>query len=292
MEETDFLTDKRLLSRNFNHSAGDYESAAVLQRHIAVLLDERLEIIRINPRLALDLGSGTGFGARLLEKRYRRSVILQSDLALNMLRVSRRSSPRFFSRQHFICADADSLPLNGGCVDLVYSNLMLQWCNDLERTFSEIRRVLKPGGLFLFSTLGPDTLKELRDCWRIIDEKAHVNVFRDMHDAGDVLSRCGFQSPVMEMEYFFLTYTDVFSLMRDLKKLGAVNINQGRRLSLTGKGRIQKLVKEYDKWRTGGRLPSTYEVIIGHAWSPDRDSGRPIPKETFAIPIHAIGKMK
>ena len=280
---------KQLLSRNFNLSAQDYESCAVLQRTVAEQLADRLALMNVKPRVALDLGSGTGFGARLLENRYKRCAILQTDLALNMLKTARQTSPRFFSPQRFLCADAENLPLRGKYFDLVFSSLMLQWCGNPESAFREVWRVMKPSSLFLFATLGPDTLKELRDCWNAVDTLSHVNEFADMHEVGDLLVLCGFEAPVLEMEYFTLNYADVFSLMRDLKRLGAVNINMGRRLSLTGKGRMRQLVQEYERWRNAGRLPATYEVIFGHAWKPAEGKGHDlVNKPPFPVPVRAI----
>lgn len=290
MKDKQYPTYKQLLSRNFNLSAQKYESCAVLQRAVAEQLAERMALMKIKPRVALDLGSGTGFGARLLEKRYKRCTILQTDLALNMLKIARQTSPRFFSPQRFLCADAETMPLRENCFDLVYTSLMLQWCSDPEGAFREIWRVMKPRSLFLFATLGPDTLKELRECWKAVDAMSHVNEFIDMHDVGDLLIHCGFEAPVMEMDYFTLNYVDVFTLMRDLKRLGAVNINIGRRHSLTGKGKMRQLAQEYERWRNAGRLPATYEVIFGHAWKPGENKGFTQATKSFPVPVRAIHK--
>lgn len=290
MNDKQHTTYKKLLSRNFNLSAQEYESCAVLQREVAEQLAERLTLMKIKPRMALDLGSGTGFGARLLEKRYRRCTIIQTDLAMNMLKIARQANSSFFSPQRYLCADADALPLREACFDLAYSSLMLQWSSDPEAVFREIWRVLKPRSLFVFATLGPDTLKELRDCWKAVDTLSHVNEFIDMHDVGDLLVRCGFEDPVMEMDFFTLNYVDVFALMRDLQRLGAVNINMGRRQSLTGKGRMRQLAQVYERWRTAGRLPATYEVIFGHAWKPAEDKGFPHGSKPFPVPVRAIRK--
>jgi malonyl-CoA O-methyltransferase len=154
---------------------------------------------------------------------------------------------------------------------MLFSNLTLQWCGDLQQTFAEFRRVLKPGGLLLFTTLGPDTLKELRESWRQVDGAVHVNEFIDMHDIGDALVQTKFGDPVMDMEYLTLTYTDSLDLMRDLKVLGAHNVNPGRSSGLTGKGRIKAVQAAYEQFRNDGVLPATYEVIYGHAWRPEQD---------------------
>ena len=153
---------------------------------------------------------------------------------------------------------------------MVFSNLTLQWCNDLDHVFGEIRRILKPGGLFMFSTLGPDTLKELRESWRKVDQYNHVNAFMDMHDIGDALMRTNLADPVMDVEEITLTYADVFKLMKDLKTLGAHNVTKGRPRGLTGKHRLQSMVAHYEAFRKNGLLPATYEVVYGHAWSGNR----------------------
>ena len=143
------------------------------------LLD-RLGLIRIVPARILDLGSGTGAGSRLLTTHYRKASIVQLDFASSMLARSITHKRRFFSRQSYVCADAQFLPFTSGCFDMTYSNLMLQWCNDLDAVVTEVRRVNKPGGLFIFSSFGPDTLYELRDSWSVVDDRPHVNSFLDM----------------------------------------------------------------------------------------------------------------
>jgi malonyl-CoA O-methyltransferase len=151
---------------------------------------------------------------------------------------------------------------------MIFSNLTLQWCNDLDRVFEGFWRILKPGGLLMFSTFGPDTLKELRACWHKIDQFTHVNAFIDMHDVGDALMRHRFSEPVMDVERLTLTYQDIRTLMQDLKMLGAHNVTAGRRQTLTGKGRIQALTRAYESYRHDGVLPASYEVVYGHAWIP------------------------
>jgi malonyl-CoA O-methyltransferase len=147
----------------------------------------------------------------------------------------------------------------------------LQWCNDLKQTFSEVHRVLQSGGLFMFSTFGPDTLKELRQALGKMDgySHSHVNRFMDMHDVGDILVHCGFATPVMDMEYITLTYDAAVGVMRDLKAIGAHNATQGRRRGLTGKTAWQAALSHYEALRIEGKLPATFEVVYGHAWKPE-----------------------
>ena len=160
------------------------------------------------------------------------------------------------------------MPFADMSFELVYASLVLQWCEDLDATFLEWRRLLKPHGLLLFSTLGPDTLKELRAAWSEVDGFNHVNRFLDMHDIGDALIRAGFVEPVMDVEHMTLTYEDAASLMRDLKRIGAHNVTAGRSHRLTGRGRLAAFTQAYERWRRDGRLPATYEVVYGTAWAP------------------------
>ena len=266
---TEHNYDVNVLSvRNaFNLAAKDYDVFSTLQQVVASRLIESFENIRITPKNILDLGAGTGHGSCQLKKQFKKAQIYQADLSAEMLKESRIKAPRFFSRNHFLCADANKLPLLSNSVDLVFSSLMLQWCNDPDAVFAEIKRVLKPGGLFLFTSFGPDTLKELRESWRQADEDIHVNAFADMHDIGDSLIRNGMDSPVLSIENMVVTYDECTQLMRELKKIGAHNVNSGRRKTLTGKQRLEKVITHYESYRQDNKLPATYEVIYGHAWS-------------------------
>lgn len=287
-----YRLDKTRARQDFNGAAHDYDETAVLQRRVSDALIERLDLIAMQPGRVLDLGSGTGRAAYRLARLYRRARIIQADFAVNMLRKARNHASPMFSRHSFLCADAESLPLCDACIDLAFSSLMLQWCSDPSQVFRETSRTLRPGGLFIFSSLGPDTLHELRDSWRVVDNAIHVNAFIDMHDLGDVLMHNGFEQPVMETEYFTLTYNDVFGLMRDLKQLGANNAIMGRRRTLTGKGRLEAMIAEYEKSRQEDSLPATYEVIYGHAWKrarPGTDAGN---EGAVKIPVSSITRRR
>jgi len=262
-----YRKDKQRLAAAFDRAAPGYDAIADFQRVVAERLLERLEYMRLAPSAVLDLGAGTGRSARELGARYADAAIVEIDLAFGMLRVERRS-------RRAVCADAERLPFADRSFDLVFSSLMLQWCNDPAAVFAELRRALRPGGLLIFSTLGPDTLSELRESWATADEDVHVNAFIDMHDLGDALVRAGMGEPVMETERFTLAYADGRALMRDLKSLGARNANVGRRRTLTGRGRLTAMLGAYEKYRHDGRLPATYEVVYGHAWRAESDPNR------------------
>jgi len=263
----EFSLDRRQLRVAFERAARGYDAAAVLQREVGARLLERLELTTLKPARVLDLGCGTGRHLPELRRRYAQARVVAADLALSMLAAARRRLG-WWRRVPLTCADLLHLPFAAGSFELVYCNLVLQWCDDLDRAFSELRRVLAPHGLLLFSTFGPDTLKELRAAWRTVDDFNHVNRFIDMHDIGDALIRAGFAEPVMDVEHLTLTYADVRALMRDLKNIGAHNVTAGRPRALAGQRRLEKLAAAYETFRRDGRLPATHEVIYGTAWTP------------------------
>ncbi|MEY6434090.1 malonyl-ACP O-methyltransferase BioC [Thioalkalicoccus limnaeus] len=275
------LIDKAAARRAFTRAAPAYDGVALLQQEIEQRLLARLDYIRLDPRLVLDLGAGTGHAVDGLQRRFRRAPVLALDFAESMLHQARRRG-RWGRRPLCLCADAERLPLADGCVDLIFSNAMFQWCNDLERTFGECLRVLRPGGALLFSTFGPDTLKELRAAWAAVDGETHVSGFLDMHDIGDALVRARFADPVMDVDRLTVTYDRVRDLMRDLKQLGAHNAAVDRPRGLTGRRRLAAVEAAYERERREGRLPATYEVVYGLAWVGQQkpvDGGVAIPLE-------------
>lgn len=266
-----YKIERRSVASAFNAAAKNYDAVALLQQTVADRLFESFDLIKINPASILDMGSGTGYGSRKLKQRFKKARFYQADISGEMLKTARKQSPRHFSKNHFVCADAVQMPIKENQFDLVFSSLMLQWCNDLDRVFAEVKRILKPGGLFLFASFGPDTLKELRECWQQADDHVHVNAFVDMHDIGDSLMRNGMDAPVLSIEHIVLIYDDCIQLMRELKSIGAQNINEGRRKTLTGKQRLNQVVSRYESFRTNHKLPATYEVVYGHAWRPHQE---------------------
>lgn len=265
-----YRIDKKSVRNAFSKAASGYDAAAVMQREVLERMLTRLDLVKLEPEAILDAGCGTGFGVQRLAERYRKSRMVALDIAPPMLQLaaSRRSlMSRLFRANHgYVCGDIEALPLKAGCVDMIWSNLAMQWCNDVELTFQELHRALRPEGLLMFSTFGPDTLKELREASSTDNAHTHVSRFLDMHDIGDALVRAGFSDPVMDVEYFTLTYDDVVSLMRDLKAIGANNATEGRRRGLEGKSFLQRIAGNYERFRREGKLPATYEVVYGHAW--------------------------
>ena len=264
-----YAIDKRQVRASFDRAASSYDEAAVLQHEVGRRLQGRLDFINFTPERILDLGCGTGRNTAALGKRFRKAKIVACDLAMAMLKQSRRRAG-WFSRQRQVCGDAEALPFADDSFDLIFSSLAIQWCQDLPHTFGEFRRILRPGGLLLFTTFGPDTLKELRASWSAVDGHNHVNAFIDMHDIGDAMIQAGLAHPVMDGENIILTYSQATDLMRELKAIGAHNVTSGRNHSLTGKTRINKVKTAYEQFRDrDGRLPATYEVLYGHAWAPE-----------------------
>lgn len=279
--------DSLKIAQAFSLSAETYDSVSVLQREVGGRLLERLEIIRIAPKAVMDLGSGTGYFASLLEKKYPKAVIYGVDRAKGMLQFAKKRRA-WLSHQRFIQADAVRLPFPNQSIDFIFSNLTLHWCSDLKAVFQEMYRVLKPGGFAIFSLMGPDTLRELKDSWKKVDAYPHVNMFIDMHHMGDLLLQTGWSDPVMDMEYLSLKYGDLGTLFSDLRKLGSHNNFAGKRLTLTGKTRFKQMVEQYESYRAEGLLPATYEIIYGHAWRPLESEEVTHSGDDVVIPVSRI----
>jgi malonyl-CoA O-methyltransferase len=273
-----YALDPAWARRSFDRAAPGYDAVSVLHAEVRVNLLERLQLTAIAPQVIVDAGAGTGHASRALKRRYPKALVMALDSSQGMLKAARRQNSwlRPFVR---VCADAECLPLADGSVDLVVSNLMLQWCNP-DAAFAEFRRVLSPHGLLTFTTLGPDTLRELRSAWAQVDSGSHVHPFIDMHDLGDALVRNGFASPVLDVERFTLNYLDVGSLAADLKALGVHNATAARKKGLTTPRRFAAMRDAYESLRLDGRLPATYEVVFAHAWVPAESARRNSGDET------------
>ena len=269
-EDSSQPLDKNKVRRSFGRAAPDYDAAAVLQHEIGRRMLERLDYIRLEPRVILDIGCGTGVATEVLLKRYPKAEVVALDFALPMLERARRRG-RWWRRPRCLCADLDHLPLAAESVDLVFANASLQWSSRPPQAFADIARILKPGGLMMFSSFGPDTLQELRAAWAAVDGSAHVHGFIDMHDYGDMLMAAGLVDPVMDAERMTLTYTDAMQLMREIKVIGAANASRRRSPGLVGPRRIAAVCEAYEQFRRkDGRLPVSYEVVHGHAWGAEQ----------------------
>ena len=287
------LPKKSDVRRSFSNAAATYDDAAFLQREVCDRLFERLQYIKLNPVNALDMGAGTGYSTEKLRTAYPQAQTIALDCALGMLEFAQQklvpaSAPetlasklfsrfksngnaRSAARTTFVCGDAENLPLAAESVDLIVSSLTLQWCDPLA-VAREAYRVLKPNGCFMFTTFGPDTLKELRTAFKAVDNKPHVNQFLDMHDVGDQLLTAGFADPVMDQEIITLTYSKLKPLLKELKAIGAHNMMPGRSAGMLGKASWNALQSAYEAFRrhdTDGKLPASYEVVYGQAWKPE-----------------------
>lgn len=271
--------DKARARASFGRAAETYDAAAILQKQVREEMLSRLDLVKLNPQVVLDAGCGTGLASHALQKKYAKSQVVSLDFAYPMLQKTRKTCNQsglvhklkslLGSRtQSLLCADIEALPLAKASTGLLWSNLAIQWCNDLDATLQEFHRVLQPEGLLMFSTFGPDTLRELRVATDAAsgNEYTSVSRFIDMHDIGDALVRAGFSAPVLDVERFTLTYDDVKSVMRDLKSIGAHNATDGRARGLMGRGYFAKLEAAYEQFRQDGKLPATFEVVYAHAW--------------------------
>ncbi|HEX5634349.1 MAG TPA: malonyl-ACP O-methyltransferase BioC [Gemmatimonadales bacterium] len=264
------VPEKRVVRRAFERAAATSDRHALLQREVGGRLVQHLDPIRIAPVRVVDLGCGTGEAFAELGRRFPSAGLVGIDLAHAMLERARTRAPAWkrllrANTPRLLCADAERLPLAAGSAQLVFSNLALQWCRP-EAVFAEVARILEVGGLFMFSTFGPDTLKELRAAFASVDAYDHVNPFVDMHDLGDALVHAGLADPVMEMEVLTLEYASVEAVARDLKAIGAGNALPGRPRGLSGRERWRRMAERYERERRDGALPATYEVVYGHAW--------------------------
>lgn len=269
------------MQAGFNRAAATYDVAAFLAQEIGQRLLDRLDYLRWQPQVMLDVGAGTGDVSRLLQKRYPYGQLVVVDYAHSML--LRQTAPA-------VCAAAEQLPLAAGSVDLVFSNLMLPWCPDHAAVFAEVARVLRPGGLWLFSTLGPETLSELQMIWSEVDTAPHVHEHLDLHTVGDLLLAAHFEDPVVDREIMTVTYRTSQQLWHDLRATGGCNLREDRRATLTGKRRWQEFVRRFEATRgAAGKLITRWEVLYGHAWRPEVTR---YANGEVGIPISAIRRLR
>ena len=257
--------DQQRVRHAFDKAADSYDQAAVLQKEVCKRLLEKLDVVNLSPEWILDAGTGTGEAVKPLQKKYKKSEMVLLDLSEAMLHKSVKQGV-LFRKPHQVCGNIEALPFADQSFDLLFSNLAMQWCNDLGVALSEFKRVLKPGALLQFATFGPDTLKELRASWKKVDAAVHVNDFIDMHDIGDALLQVGFAEPVMESEIITVNYTEVDTLMQDLRDIGANVTANGHRQGLLTRNMLKRLREAYEVYRMNDVLPASYEIVYGHAW--------------------------
>jgi malonyl-CoA O-methyltransferase len=278
--------DRRAIRRAFERAAATSDAVAALQREVGARMAERLGVLRLAPAAILDAGCGTGEALGELRTRYPDASLVGVDLALGMARAAQARTAgsatggrsllaRLIGQSSaaappsIVCGDIGAQPFRAGSFDLAWSNLALHWIDTPAQAFAEFHRVLRVGGLLTFTTLGPDTLRELRRAFGTVDAGIHVHRFFDMHDIGDMLVVAGFADPVMDMEMITVTYADATALMRELKDLGAHNAAAGRSRALMGRARWGRMLRELEAFTQDDRLPASFEIVYGHAWKPE-----------------------
>ena len=269
------LFDRRRLRHSFGRAAAGYSDVAVLQREVESRLLEQLDALGDRqPLRILDVGSGPGRASGVMKGRWRKADVIALDIALPMLRQVPRNT-RFWRPVRRVCGEASQLPFTDGSVDVVFSNLCLQWVPDLPQALSEFRRVLREGGLLLFSTFGPDTLVELREAYLQAGERhPPLSPFAAIQQVGDAMISAGFRNPVLERDLFKLDYGSVMDLLRELRAIGAGDARVQRPRGLGGRSRQKNMIEAYEALRADGRLPSTWEVITASAWAPGAGTPR------------------
>lgn len=279
--------DKKAARRAFERAAPGYDRHSALESEVESRLLERVELFRNQPERVLDLGCGPGNGSDALGAQFEKAQIIALDWSPAMLAISGKPGAGNVSR---ICADMQAIPLAAASVDLVFSNLALQWSADLPAVFTEFRRIMKPGAMLVFTCYGPDTLLELRQAWRAVDDFPHVHDFPDMHDIGDMLLGAGFSEPVMDVERLTLEYRNVTSLLRELKGSGSQNAASQRFRGLTGRSRLLEMQRNYERFRRDDTYPASYEIIYGASFAPAE--GQPVRSPEGEIATFSIDALR
>ncbi len=257
--------DTRAVARRFDRSASRFDGADFVHAHTRDGLFERLQPVVVNADNVLDLGCATGSAGRDLGRQFRGARLWSVDLSANMLRAAEKKRRRL-GKQAFVQADARALPFADGSMDVVFCNLLLPWVGNPDGLFEEVSRVLAKGGLFLFATLGPDSLSTIREAWQSVDTGEHVNHFHDMHDIGDGLVRAGLADPVLDVDRLSVSYDSCEALYGDLTATGARNSLAGRQASLCGRKRFGLMQETLEKSAANGKILVDLELVYGHCW--------------------------
>jgi malonyl-CoA O-methyltransferase len=265
-DENSLLNSKDVRQR-FDRAAAGFNSVDFVHSTMRDGLLARLAPMVVDARRVIDLGAATGSAAPLLAKRFRGAHVVAVDISSGMLGLAKKRGS-WFARVSAVQADARSLPFPDHSVDVVFSNLLLPWIDDPAQVFAEVARVLRDNGLFLFSTLGPDSLDELREAWGGSDPDAHVRRFPDMHDIGDAAVRAGLCDPVLDVDRLLVTYRTTEALFADLSAVGARNSLQRRNRTLGGARRFREMARALDRSRQDGLLSIDLELVYGHCWGP------------------------
>ncbi|WP_411728045.1 malonyl-ACP O-methyltransferase BioC [Methyloglobulus sp.] len=253
---------KTRIKQSFATASASYDSVALLQRNVGRTLLQRIEVIG-QLDTVVDLGCGTGFliNEFLGQKICTPEQVVAMDIAVPMLQIARNKLKNNCSVA-YLCADAEFLPFQPRSVDLLISNLAFQWCDNLEKVFSDVKRILKPEGRFFFTIFGSSTLHELKSAWGEVDDYTHVNTFYSGTQLTDFLNQAGFQQVELEICSYVSTYESVWELMTELKQLGARTVMAGCNKQFTSKAAMQRMICAYQKQDENDLVPATFEVLM------------------------------
>jgi len=268
--------DTELLRRRMQRNAPWYAHASAIVDEIGDRLWDHLDPIKLSPERILEVGARSSTISKRLRQRYPKAVFVSVGPVAQLLPRPPSGAAQWLSRTapiHSSCARSDALPLSASNADLLVANLSLDACFSHRLALSEWARVCRPGALLLFTSLGPQTCRELRMAAGRTLPSPNVPLFLDMHDTGDLVQRSGFGDVVMEAETLTLEYQDFSAIRRDLRALGLTDASPRRSRGLLGRARYAKLVEAYDEHRIAGRLPLTVEVVFGHGWREPKQPG-------------------
>lgn len=277
------MINRRHMRRRFDRAAGTFDDADFVHAATRDGLLARLDPLLIDANAVLDLGAATGAAHNALARRFRGAKLIAADFSQQMLLAANRKRS-WLSRTKYIAAAAESLPFRTASFDVVFANMLLPCVLDPRIVFAEVARVLRPGGVFAFATLGPDSLQELRHAWSQIDSSPHVHGFLDMHDLGDGLVNAGLLDPVLDVDRLKVNYSSADALFRDLTSCGARNSLAERNQSLTGKSSFARMREALPV--DNDKITLDLELVYGHCWGngPKKDP-RNYQFDASAIPI-------
>jgi malonyl-CoA O-methyltransferase len=262
------MIDKDYKRKVFDRHATTYDQYSSLQNKISDNLFKKLDLIEITPNLILDLGCGTGRNGGILKEKYQNIRLINYDFSINMLQEAKKNQHKVLgAKSEFICGDIEKLSFSENTFDVIWSTSSLQWCNNLSDIFKRAKLILKPGGLFIFSTFGPNTLFELKNVTKRISNYQKTNNFLDVLSIKDKLVKEGFSNPVIDSEEFCLTYQNINKLFLDLRKIGATSGFKSKKIGLSGKSFLKLISDGYKEYSHDGIYPATYEAVYGYAWN-------------------------
>ncbi|MDB4040285.1 malonyl-ACP O-methyltransferase BioC [Methylophilaceae bacterium] len=266
------MIDKEFKRKAFNRHAKTYDQYSSLQDKISDNLFKKLNLVKVRPNSILDLGCGTGRNGKILNKKFTKIKLINYDFSINMLGEAKRKQHNNANHSlgnnelSYVCGDIEELPFPKNTFDIIWSTSSFQWCNNLSNTFKEIQSILKPGGLFIFSTFGPNTLFELKNITKKISKYQKTNDFIEIKSIKKILDAEGFIDPIINSEEFCLAYKDINMLFLDLKKIGASSGFESKKIGLSSKLFLKLISDGYRKYSYDGIFPATYEALYGYAW--------------------------